>query len=237
MHRDVNYKLIASAVDAKFLLLRGYSKELAFDFVAQRYSLTKEERNRLHRLVHTPDEIEMVKEKLRRPEDIRGKVIAIDGFNALITVEAGLRGHPLYICDDGMIRDIESSYGKYRLSEYTYIALSTIVNGLRNHEPSKVIFVFDEPISKSGEIAGITRNILKEYSLRGNAFTSKTTDKDVSVLGDIVISTDIVVIKRAKAVVNIIDVINVKSNFNIINLKSIICKELKLIIENLKNFM
>jgi len=230
-------RIIASIVDAKILLSRGYPKETTFNFVAQKYSLTKSERNYLHRLVHTPEEIKLVKKKLKKPNYITGRHVAVDGFNILITLEAGLRGHNLYICDDGMIRDLESSYGRYKLSEYTHIALNKLTSYIASLKPSKVTFIYDAPISHSGEIASITREILNKYSLKGDATTSKRPDSELTRTGDVVLTSDIVIIKYAKAVVDIVHALYKQYKFNIIDLRPLIQKELKNLLHYISNFI
>ncbi len=92
-------------------------------------------------------------------EEVRNKDLAIDGHNVLITIEAGLSGRPLILGDDGFIRDISGLSGNFKKTELTETSHSVIIHAvLKKIKPRQTLFLFDSPISKSGELAREARN-------------------------------------------------------------------------------
>jgi len=195
--------LLRAALDLKLLLVLGYPKEGALRFVAQHHGLGERSRLALHRLVHSPAEVEEARRKLARPEELRGQKVVIDGYNVLITVEAGLSSAPLFLCDDGIVRDILAVYGRYRITPRTAEALSLIASFLAETGASEVLFVYDSQVSRSGELAALTRRILAEHGVSGTALTAPRADKCVLLSGGIAASSDIVIVRAAERIVDI----------------------------------
>ena len=86
--------------DFKYLINRGYKKDVALNFVANHYKLSKEDRLKIIRTTHSDGEIELTKRKLKRLKDFENETIYIDGFNVLIGLEALIKGHEIVLCDD-----------------------------------------------------------------------------------------------------------------------------------------
>ncbi|WP_297501032.1 DUF434 domain-containing protein, partial [Thermococcus sp.] len=97
--------LTEAYLDLKYLLNRGYRKKNALSFVANHYRLTAEERHLLARCVFPDSWMEEVRRKLLKPGELKGKTLAIDGFNVLITLESLLGGRAI-LCEDGLVRDL-----------------------------------------------------------------------------------------------------------------------------------
>ena len=73
---------------------------------------------------------------------------------------------------------------------------------LRELQPSKVIFSYDAQVSFSGELAAQTRRLLTEYGLSGEAHVVKQADVFALKHGEIVSSSDAVLIDKAVRVVD-----------------------------------
>lgn len=73
----------------------------------------------------------------------------MDGFNVLITCEAVAAGRGV-VCDDGVVRDIEGVFGKYKIRPETWATLDRICMVLEKTAPH---FFFDAQVSRSGKIA------------------------------------------------------------------------------------
>ncbi|RLE51942.1 MAG: DUF434 domain-containing protein [Candidatus Methanomethylicota archaeon] len=196
-------KLKDAILDMRYLLSRGYKRELAANFVASRYSLSKEERAILYRAVYDENQAREHKRKIVKPEYVSGKVLSVDGFNVLITVESALRGKLLIECDDGFIRDVSAVFGKYRLSELTWKALDLILSFLSRYKPKSVLFFLDSPISRSGELASQIRRRLPHFNLTGDAKAVKQSDVAVLSSGEVVASSDCIIIQRANYVLDL----------------------------------
>lgn len=165
-----------AAYDLRFLLDRGYSKKQALEFVSTRYSLSKKWRLLLYRCIFSKKECKMHKQKRVNVQKILGKRVYVDGYNVLITVESLLLKDPIYLCDDGFVRDIRCIFGKYKFSEITGQALELIIKELSKLAPSEIFFFYDKPVSYSGELCKMTRNLLEKHFNFGSAETINNVD-------------------------------------------------------------
>ncbi|ENN96832.1 hypothetical protein J422_00255 [Methanocaldococcus villosus KIN24-T80] len=165
-----NKKIEEAKKDFKYLINRGYKKEVAINFVGNHYKLTKLERLRILREVHSDKEIEIVKNKLTPLKEL--KRVYVDGFNVLITIEAFLKNR-VFLCDDGIYRDLERVYGKYKIGEYTEKAIKLLLNVLKDKE---FCIYLDAQVSKSGELARRIREKIEKMNLKGKVLCVKNCD-------------------------------------------------------------
>jgi hypothetical protein len=190
-------------LDLKFLLDRGYKKQSALKLVGDKYQLSRAERSLLFRSIMSENEADIIRSKIIGPEQLAGKKILVDGFNVLNTVEAMLRGEPLILCDDSVLRDIMEKHSKYRPSHLTEKALKMILEILERARAAEVEVLYESQISRSGEVAGLTRHLLFEMGLRGDARTAKTVDSMLAKSGEIIATSDSAILLRCRAFIDI----------------------------------
>jgi hypothetical protein len=141
--------------DLSWLLSRGYATVSAVKLVGDRWSLSARQRLavrraacsdtcRAHRLTWRGD-----------PLELSGRVLVIDGFNVLTTVEAALGGGVVLGCRDETFRDLAGIHGTYRKVAETLPALRLIGARLSVLSPGQVHWLFDRPISNSGRIRAL----------------------------------------------------------------------------------
>lgn len=187
--------------DLRFLLDRGYSKEPAIRIVADKYRLTKKQRNFLLRAIFSKKEAEEHKKKLTA--NVRGKDLIVDGYNVLITVESFLKNKELFLSDDGFVRDVSATFGKYRISRATPKAIAKILNVLKAHHPKSVTFIFDSQVSFSGELCKMFRERMSEVGIKGDARTSENADYTITKTKGIVCTSDRAIIKKVEKVLDL----------------------------------
>lgn len=192
-----------AAVDLRYLLNRGYNKSSALRLVGDRYQLNKAERSLLFRSIMTEREANIIRSKHIKPEQLRGEKVVVDGFNVLNTVEAVLRGEPLILCDDGVLRDILETHSKYRPSYLTTRAIEEILRFLKKVDVAGVEVLYESQISRSGEVAGLTRHILSEVGLMGSAKTAKTVDSLLIKSGAVVATSDSAILLKCRSFIDI----------------------------------
>ena len=163
------------AEDLRYLLAREYHKGPAVNFVGNRWALNKVEREILKRAVFAPEEAAKRRRKLLPVSAARGKVIQIDTYNVLYTIEAGLLGLPVFEGDDGLVRDVRKLFPLPR--QETSGSLDALFNLLQELSPGEVLFFLDRPLSKSGELAAQIRSYLVRYRLTGKAFLTDKVDQ------------------------------------------------------------
>ena len=198
-----------AAYDLKFLLNRGYRKKGALDFVANKYLIDKRGRNYLMRKVFSDEKSLKRSVKLVDIQNIDDDLIFIDAYNVLITVESicNKEFDSVVMCDDGVLRDINAVFGKYKISRSTEPSLEYIISILKAHKPSCINFIYDIQVSKSGELAKLTNKIIKNKQVRGNAITSRTVDFDLLKLSNepnrIIATSDSVIMDKTARVIDI----------------------------------
>jgi hypothetical protein len=198
-----------AAYDLRFLLNRGYRKKNALAFVANKYLLYVNERNYLARSIFSSSKSALRRDKVIDLSLIEGKILLLDGYNVLITVESLCRKDydSLILCDDGVIRDLNAVFGKYKFNENTERALNGIIHLIKRYRPLKIKFFFDKQVSFSGKLANLTEEIMRFWELNGEAVLSKNVDFEIIKLVNsergIVATSDSVIIDKVDKIVDL----------------------------------
>ncbi|RDD53581.1 MAG: hypothetical protein BA066_03760 [Candidatus Korarchaeota archaeon NZ13-K] len=181
------------------LLLYALGVPDPIDSLARALSLRKVERVALSKLVRPPEESMRNALKVIPPHMVRGADLGIDGFNVVITVERALAGDPVYICSDGVVRDLTLSRSSYRPSSFFERAVSTIREALEQLGPGRATLYLDSPVPGSGVIAGRIRELMGgELEVR----TSKRVDSEI-LSHEVVATSDSRIMGEARAVLDL----------------------------------
>jgi hypothetical protein len=202
MYNIANLK--EAATDLRHLLNRGYNRKSTIELVGNRWNLNRDERHILYRAIFSYDEIKARKWNEVNLERIKGKTLAIDTYNILITIESCLKGRLLIRADDDYIRDISEISSKFKHSSSTIQTIQMILKKLQPHHPKMLLFFLEKDFSRSGELAGLIKRELKSFNLNGDAETVPSSDKSVIINGEIVISNDRVVLDNAISHLNLV---------------------------------
>ncbi|XRO75659.1 DUF434 domain-containing protein [Methanocaldococcus sp. 28A] len=190
--------------DFRYLINRGYKKDIALNFVANHYKLSREDRLKIVRTTHTDEEIKLTKSKLKKLKDIKRETLYIDGFNVLIGLEALIKGNDIILCDDNIYRDFENVYGNYKINEYIDKVIEILLKILKPYN-IKVVIYLDSQVSKSGILAKKIREKMKAFDIEGEVFCVKNCDYELKHK-EVVATSDSVIIKseNVKYVVDLI---------------------------------
>ena len=170
-------KLQNARNDLRFLLNKGYKKVMAIDFVGNHYLLDKKERNFLNRTVFSQKKSRSRKSKVVPLCKIKGNTLLIDGYNILITIESICSDdNSIIISDDGVMRDVNAVFGKYKFKKITENALNSIMSLIRVYQPKNVRVFYDKPVSFSGKLAKLTEGIMENHGISGNSETAVNVD-------------------------------------------------------------
>ncbi|MCE5215100.1 MAG: DUF434 domain-containing protein [Methanobacterium sp.] len=201
-------KMQNATYDLKFLLNRDYHKKNALEFIGNHYLLNKEERNYLLRTVYSSEKSDGRRSKIVPISKIKGKNLFIDGYNVLITVESICKNeNSIMMCEDGVLRDINAVFGKYKCKEKTKIALNSIISLVKIYKPTNVHFFFDSQVSKSGELSKITQQILLAQEVTGSADTASNVDYQLINLSNetdgVVATSDSIIMDKVDYILDI----------------------------------
>ncbi len=232
-------RIIKACAQTKILMQLGYSKERALKVVQLLMGLSNLEKNIIYRIIHENSEVISVRRKIMPLEFIKDRIVVVDGYNVLITVESLMTGKPVFKCEDGIIRDIASSYRRYRISNRTEQVLKEIISALVEYKPREVIVVYDSLISRSGELASITRRICRSLNAsRIKVETAKKADETIIMYSKcgITATSDSLIISRVSRVVDIPNYIAHKYNIKVIDIRVMLSLELRKLITPMFTF-
>jgi hypothetical protein len=196
-------RLKRAAEDARYLVDRGYPKDSAIRFVSDHYCLPKEQRVVLIRSIVEFGVACTRKAKALPLEALRERIVFVDGYNVLISVESMLAGYPIYQCDDGFLRDTRGIYGSYKCSQFTAYAIYEILDLLTLAIPYRVEVLIDRQMSRSGELAEQVRCIMAKWGLPGDARTAQNVDQSLKEAMAIIATSDGNVIDAVSYVVDL----------------------------------
>lgn len=192
-----------AAMDFRYLLDRGYPRKASLEFIGNRYQLDSNERHLLHRGIFSKKDSQSRLKKKIPLGGLKGNLLAVDGYNVLITIEAGIYKKPLILGDDGFVRDISGVSKNYKRSDITTEAISLIFKVMKKIKPNYILFVFDSPISRSGELAQEFRELLEKERLSGDAIAIRVPEHILIGFRGIVASSDTAIIDKSRKVVDL----------------------------------
>jgi hypothetical protein len=148
--------LLRGAVgDLSWLLQRGYAPGSALKLVGDRYRLDERQRNGVMRCSAADDAV--AHRQRRRLAALAGRVVALDGYNVLTTVEAGLSGGVILRGRDGCYRDLARMARTWHRVDETASAFRRLSQAMLELDVSEARWYFDSPISNSGRLAALLR--------------------------------------------------------------------------------
>ncbi|MGZ3591803.1 MAG: DUF5616 domain-containing protein, partial [Thermodesulfobacteriota bacterium] len=82
-------------------------------------------------------------------------------------------------------------------------AIQYIIRMVKKMKPSQTLFLFDAPISKSGELAEAIRNYLKKEDISGDAMALRVPERILIWFPGVVATSDTAIINRSKKVLDL----------------------------------
>jgi len=169
LSRERRWLLFQAAGDFFALQNRSYPRRASLELVGNRYALDTFERMILHRGMFGQKEAFSRRAKRVRGCDWQRKSLVVDGHNVQITVESSILGAPLIRANDGALRDLAGRSFRFKPSEATNLAMDLIFRFFESLRPLEVLFLFDAPMSHSGELASRYRARLRTCAIPGDA--------------------------------------------------------------------
>ena len=138
-----------------------------------------------------------------RLHELRDREVFLDGYNCLITSESLLAGFPVYLCDDGFLRDTRGFFRSCRTSSSACRAIREILGLLAEAGPSRAVFLLDSQISRSGELAATIRGLMAQMGLDGDVLCLRDVDHQLKSSRKLVGSSDGIVIDSAPEAIDL----------------------------------
>jgi len=192
-------KVILASRDYLYLKRRKYPTRSVLEIVGNRYQLNTEERNVLYRGFFTRSEIGTRINKVLDEQQVRGKILQVDGYNQLITIESYRKGNFVFVAKDGIVRDSASVHRSYKLSAVTEEILNKLLHNLTSLGLQRLEFYFDKPVSFSGRLCEMINELIAEYRIDGRAETVDSPDY-ILKRAELVATSDSIIMARVEAV-------------------------------------
>jgi len=158
-----------------WLLSKGYPQKSSLKLVGDKFMLTRDLRQILYRGISSGDKAEARKERIGSV--VGGEVVLIDTYNVLFTVNNYLLGRPLFLCNDGMLRDAGEMRGRIVNKPVFSRSVDLMLEILREWPAATYIHYLDEPIPFSGRLSIELSKDMVQMGIEGEALTVKSPDQ------------------------------------------------------------
>jgi hypothetical protein len=138
--------------DLSWLRTRGYGDNGALKLVGDRYRLRRRQRNAVARSACTDAERAHRAVRRRPLLALRGRELAVDAFNVIITLEGALGGAYVFRGRDEAYRDVDPVQGTYRIVEETVPALQLVRTAVQRSGLAAVDWRLDASVSNVGRL-------------------------------------------------------------------------------------
>jgi hypothetical protein len=192
-----------ACIDYMYLREKGYPEKAALKLVGDRHRLSRMERNSIFRGGVIAVIADARKKKIVQPREVAGENVGIDWYNVLITVESYLKGMPLFMADDGVLRDCADTHGGYRRTALTERAMREIFSVLEAMAPARIDACLDAPIAHSAHMAEEVRGRLRELPCQSEATLAHSADFLLKSYAGVVCSSDSIVMDSARHVLDL----------------------------------
>lgn len=187
-------KIYRAATDFFLFQNLGYPREAALEWVGNRFTLARPERDVLRRGVFSLQSAARRLAKRVRGEGWALQPLWVDGHNVHITLESVFLGRDLVLANDGALRDVAALSRSYRFSPVTENVVAAVFRFLEEFPPARVFFLFDAPMSRSGELAARYKHCLRHTGLAGDARAVPVPEKHFPRSGAVIASSDYAVL-------------------------------------------
>ncbi len=189
-------RLRAAVADLSWLLTRGYPPDASLKLVGDRYRLRARQRLAVARCACSDQQRSDRLRRCCRAPLPAGTVVVIDGFNVLTTVEAALSGGVILAARDECYRDLVGMHGHYRKVTETRLAIASIGSTLDSLGASACRWLFDAPVSNSGRVAAVVRDVGEASKMRWEVELLKNPDRALIQSSQVVATADSAVLDR-----------------------------------------
>lgn len=197
------FDLRSAMADFSLLLTKGYAEKSALQLVGDRFELTQRQRLAVMRSACSDRQLELRHKHCVETDDIKGQILAIDGYNLLITIEAAMSGAVILKGRDGSFRDLASIHGTYRKVTETVPAVRLIGDFLEEAGGKKALWLLDSPVSNSGKLKKLIGELAAQNNWNWDIELMLSPDAELVKTDSIVATSDSVILDNCKQWVNL----------------------------------
>ncbi len=166
--------LLKAAEEYFWLLSNGYPQKASLKLVGDKFMLSRDMRQVLYRGISSSEEAE---ERRRRLGSVHsGDLVLIDTYNVLFTVNNYLLGKPVFLSNDGLLRDAGEMRGRIINKPVFSRSVHLLLDVLEEWKGAEYILYLDDPVSFSGRLSMELSKDMVHMGIEGEALTVKSPD-------------------------------------------------------------
>jgi hypothetical protein len=168
-------QFLHAAEEYLWIISREYPQRAALKLVGDKFMLSREMRQVLYRGVVPVKTANARRKKIGSVR--KGDLVLIDTYNVLFTVNNYLLGRPLFISNDGMLRDAGEMHGRIINKPQFSRSVSLMLEVLQMWPGATYIHYLDEPVSYSGRLSIELSKDMVQMEIEGEAYTVQSPDQ------------------------------------------------------------
>ncbi len=200
-------RLRRAASDLSWLLSRGYTSNAAIKLVGDHHCLSARQRLAIGRCACGEEQAARRRKHEMTIGELVDQELWIDGFNVLTSIEAALSGGVILHARDDCYRDMASMHGSYKKVRETIAAIRLIGNTVEPWNLSRCHWLLDQPVSNSGMLKSMLREIAAECGWTWTAELVPDPDPILGRIHHVVASADSQILDRADRWLNLARII------------------------------
>ncbi|MCK4748200.1 MAG: DUF434 domain-containing protein [Bacteroidales bacterium] len=167
-------ELLAAAREYLWMLTRGYPQKGSLKLVGDKFMLSRDMRQVLYRGISAEGR---ASERIKKIGSVRkGDLVLVDTYNVLFTINNYLLGKPLFISNDGMLRDAGEMRGRIINKPVFTRTVGLLLDVLKEWVGTTFILYLDEPVSYSRRLSIELSKDMVQMEIDGEAFTVQSPD-------------------------------------------------------------
>lgn len=175
--------------DYYYLLNKNYPGKETLKLVGDRFRLTGVQRTVLFRGISSKENALNRKAKLIPLENLKEKILYIDGYNVLFTMMNYLLGKAIFIGNDGILRDSGENYGKIENETTFYQSANLLMDFIHKNAPREVAIYLDTPVSNSSSHLDRLEKQVQQKKIKGKIHLTREVDQQLRQINDGAIAT------------------------------------------------
>jgi hypothetical protein len=168
-------QLKQAAEEYLWMLSRGYPQSPALKLVGDKFMLPRDMRQILYRGIVADEQAQLRHKKIGAITE--GDLVLIDTYNVLFTVNNYLLGRPVFISNDGLMRDAGEMRGRIINKPQFSRSVSLMLDVLLMWKGATYVHYLDEPVSHSGRLSMELCKDMVQMGIEGDAFTVQSPDQ------------------------------------------------------------
>lgn len=174
MYNTIPEYMLKAAGEYLWLLSNGYPQKASLKLVGDKFMLSRDMRQILYRGISARKEADRRKKMIGSFHV--GERVLIDSYNVLFTVNNYLLGRPVFISNDGLLRDAGEMRGRIISKPVFRRSVELMLEVLKENNGSEFLLYLDEPVSFSGRLAMELSGKMSQLDIRGEAMTVSSPD-------------------------------------------------------------